>query len=161
MYDLFCRTSSYSLAPLPGRFHLQMVSSSAEILTIMEGSDSGYALSKDKKVLIDAWLTQRIHETRPYDVSDLFGNFMVSYVLAGYSQKGNPAGGNYHGPIGRIFLRTTGLYQHLLHGGETKNSRIEVINLVVCKLLSILEVNVVLRGFAKHLSSKERDEMQL
>lgn len=140
-----------------------MVSSSEEVLAIVEGSDSGSDISDDKKAAVDSWLVQKSEgDCLPIDKQDLLGNYIVSYVSAGKSQKGNPAGGNYRGRIGRLLFKTTGLYQHLLDE-ETENSqgRIEVINLVVGRLLTILELNVVLRGFARRLNTTEKQQVPL
>lgn len=138
------------------------LSSSAEILSLVEGTDSGETgLSPANKVKVDSWVDEKVNSGKQQyiDKDKLLGNYYVSYVSAGKSQRGNPAGGNYRGRIGRILFKTTGLYQHLLDDGG--GEKITVVNLVVGKLLLCLELNVVLKGLARALTDKEKKEMDL
>lgn len=141
--------------------------SSSEILSIVDATDFGTTgLSAEQKAKVDGWLEKKMIEGKNSPVigkgkDRLLGNYFVSYVSAGKSQRGNPAGGNFRGRIGRVLFKTTGLYQHLLDEGESETGEIQVVNLVVGRLLSILELNVVLSGFARILSSNEQKQMGL
>jgi len=88
---------------------------------------------------------------------ELYGNYDVSFVQTGDSQRGNPAGGGYRGLLGKFMFRTTGVYQNILkHPHESSPF---VINFIIGWLFGIIPFSVVLKGIANPVEEKRRNEM--
>jgi len=134
--------------------------SSKEILSLVADTDRGVTASDATKQAVRDFIeTKRIEyendskaadatatATAKYYLDDpnLLGNYEVSFVGEGTSQRGNPAGGNYRGFLGRLLYRTTGIYQHLL----LQQEQLVVVNYIRGVLfgLAFLPLSVILYG---------------
>jgi hypothetical protein len=131
--------------------------SSSDVLQLVEDV-SLCGDEKDKRV--SEWIDKKKCESLRKD--DLFGNYEVSYVSQGGSQRGNPAGGGYRA-ANQLIFKTTGLYQHLM---KPKEGAVDVPPLVIANIVSgrvfhSLEVHVVLYGNARFLSKAESSAVNL
>lgn len=137
------------------------ISSSHDILCLLSNTDRGADTTPELKIKIDSWINTTVYESRqlrPDGVLNdlrLYGNYDVSYVGTGKSQRGNPAGGRYRGTVGRFLFQNEALFQNIIEGENTTI----VINIVRGKIFSFLPFRVILYGLATVLNTTERSRL--
>eukprot|EP00240_Pyramimonas_obovata_P005881 CAMPEP_0118921330 /NCGR_PEP_ID=MMETSP1169-20130426/661_1 /TAXON_ID=36882 /ORGANISM="Pyramimonas obovata, Strain CCMP722" /LENGTH=337 /DNA_ID=CAMNT_0006862043 /DNA_START=68 /DNA_END=1081 /DNA_ORIENTATION=- len=112
-----------------------------DVLERIKDSDSGAALAEEERASVDDMLDrlEEVGDKAPLDNPLLWGNYNVSYVSAGKSQQGNPAGGRFRGKLGKALFQTTVLEQNLYAPDV-------VVNKVGFKLLGFIPGQVTLKG---------------
>ena len=135
--------------------------STDDIFDLIKDSDKGN-LKPETKAKIADWMNETSAmylSTNPDGaLADplVYGNYEVSYVGTGKSQRGNPAGGRFRGPIGRLFYKNEGLFQNIIKGDGSLTNATVVVNGVHGKIFGLLPLTVILRGIATKLSDSER-----
>jgi hypothetical protein len=146
-------------AALSGQTKLrEFLESSLE--TCIAETDRGSAASSttvdEAKELIKALEGSALDEQKDYlSAPQLMGNYDVSFVVGGSSQRGNPAGGGYRGAMGKFFFHSTGIFQNILPNPNPSDGPI-VVNFVRGILFGIIPFSVILKGIARPLNNKER-----
>jgi len=133
---------------------LSLAISSPSVLELVKRTSGGADATQEVKQVVSEFVRSKLFVTPPLVDPLLIGNYEVSFVVPGGSQKGNPAGGTFRGEIGRMLYRNEGLYQHILQG-ESPNDPPIVINYIKGKLLNLLSLAVVLVGKAVALPMEE------
>jgi len=157
------------LAPYARHSHVQCVNGNriaqncqAEmvdmLLAAVEGTDRGILATTERKERIACLISQLESAGQGRDFfadGTLYGKYEVVYVGAPSSRIANPAGGRWRGRVGRFFLPTRGIYQHLLCGSDGPLA----VNYVELSFLGLFTVMVVLRGPTTKLEPEERSQV--
>ena len=129
------------------------------LIKAVRNTDSGISAPQSLKqevnrLILRLSLATALRTPIPLEDRRLFGKYEVSYVGAGSSQRGNPAGGKYRSKLGRLLYRNDGLYQHILLDKDQQETI--VINYIRGTLISFIPFAVILKGIATSLEPEER-----